>query len=301
MRIEGTVASGIYGRNVTGIRIDRVDVHDANRSQSFIDATFPTLPERLPHGGMVFVHADSPAQVAVTSSTVTQTAGFGIISITSGVARTRLTVRHTRVEGGTRIGFFDIGIAALVKDRSATTRLDISDANVRGRLSRSGRNVMLAASGGGHADAHIERIASGPTGQDGIVGAVMQSPSEITIHISDSVIEDAGQMNVEGSLINLPPDDSADVDAGRVSIVIERSIIRNAGAVRLGRRPHRPLPRARPIARPACAPRSSCGSPHSPDPCAEAPSRHQQSTPSGTALAAASCLMLRSAATATGH
>jgi len=231
VRIEGTVASGIYGRNVAGVRIDRVDVHDANRLQSFIDATFPTLPGRLPHGGMVFVHSDSPADVEVTFSTVTQTSGFGIVSITSGVARTRLSVSHTRVEGGSRIGFFDIGIAALVKDRKATTRLDISDAEVRGRLSPSGRNVMIAASGGGHGDARIKRIASGPTGQDGIAGAVMQSPSEITIHISDSVIEDAGQMNVEGSLINLPPEDSAQANAARVSIEIERSIVRRAGAV----------------------------------------------------------------------
>lgn len=84
VRIEGTVASGIYGRNVAGVRIDRVDVHDANRLQLFIDATFPTLPGRLPHGGMVFVHSDSPADVEVTLSTVTQTSGFGIVSITSG-------------------------------------------------------------------------------------------------------------------------------------------------------------------------------------------------------------------------
>jgi hypothetical protein len=231
VRIEGTVASGIYGRNASGVRIDSVDVRGANRGQSFIEATFPTLPGRVPHGGMVFVHADASAEVTVTSSTVTETAGLGIASIASGLAHTRLTVRQTRVEGGTRMGFYDVGIATLVKDRTATTRLEISDAQVKGRLSRSGRNVMIAASGGGRADARIDRIHSGATGQDGIVGAVMQSPSEITIRINDSVVEGAGQMNVEGSLINLPPEADTRVNAGRVSIEIERTIIRHAGAV----------------------------------------------------------------------
>lgn len=231
VRVEGTVASGIYGRNASGVRIDSVDVRGTNRGQSFIEAAFPTLPGRVPHGGMVFVHADTAADVEVTASTVIETSGVGIASIASGVAHTRLSIRHTRVEGGTRMDFYDIGIAALVKDRTATTRLAISDSHVKGRLSRSGRNVMIAASGGGRADARIDRIVSGATGQDGIVGAVMQSPSEITIHISDSVVEDAGQMNVEGSLVNLPPEAGARAGEARVSIEIERTIIRHAGAV----------------------------------------------------------------------
>lgn len=231
LRIERTVASGIYGRNASGVRIDSVDVRGANSGQSFIEATFPTLPGRVPHGGMVFVHTEAAAEVEVTASTVIETSGLGIASIASGLAHTRLSIRHTRVEGGTRMDFYDFGIAVLVKDRTATTRLEISDAQVKGRLSRSGRNVAIVASGGGRADARIDRIHSGATGQDGIVGAVMQSPSEITIRISDSVVEDAGQMNVEGSLINLPPEAGTRANAARVSIEIARTIIRHAGAV----------------------------------------------------------------------
>ena len=98
-------------------------------------------------------------------------------------------------------------------------------------LSRSGRNIMVVASGGAHASTRVARFLSGPTGQDGIVGAVMQSPSEISIKISDSLIEGAGQMNVEGSLINLPPNDPSQANKARVSIDIEASTIRNAGAV----------------------------------------------------------------------
>lgn len=231
VRIEDTAASGIYGLNISNVRIYGVEVHGANRSQSFVDATYPTLPGSLPHGGMVFIHSEASAQVQVSSSVVTDSAGFGIASVTSDSVTSRLSVSHTRVEGGSRIGFFDAGISALVRDIATSVRLDVSDSEVRGRLSRSGRNVMVVASGGAHADARFERFWSGPTGQDGIVAAVMQSPSEINLYIGDSLIEDAGQMNIEGTLVNLPPDDPSLANQGQVSIEIEGSTIRRAGSV----------------------------------------------------------------------
>lgn len=231
VRIVDAYASGIYGFNGSAIRVDNVDVHGANRSESFSGAKYPTLPGTLPHGGMVFVHSMSPAEVMVNSSSVTQSAGFGIVSITSDTAHSSLAVSHTQVEGGSKIGFFDAGISALVRGSAAKVRLSVSDSQVWGRLSRSGRNIMVVASGGAVADARIERFYSGPTGQDGIVAAIMQSPSEISLHIEDSLIEDAGQMNVEGSLINLEPDPPSRPNEGRVSIEIEASTLRNAGAV----------------------------------------------------------------------
>jgi hypothetical protein len=60
LRIENTHASGIYGLNTPTVHIDGVDVHGANRSESFIEASYSTLPGPLPHGGMVFVHSGSP-------------------------------------------------------------------------------------------------------------------------------------------------------------------------------------------------------------------------------------------------
>lgn len=231
VRIEDTFASGIYGFNTSSIRIDGVDVQGANRSESFIGATYPTLPGSLPHGGMVFVHSESPAEILVTSSSITNTAGFGIVSVTSGSARSLLTVSHTQVEGGSRIGFFDAGVAALVRGSAARVRLEVLDSQVWGRLSRSGRNVMVVASGGSHAVTRVERSYSGATGQDGIVMAVMQSPSEINLYIDDSIIEDAGQMNVEGSLVNLEPSDPSRANEGQVTIEIKGSTIRNAGAI----------------------------------------------------------------------
>jgi hypothetical protein len=90
---------------------------------------------------------------------------------------------------------------------------------------------MVVASGGAHADIRVERFFSGYTGQDGIVMAVMQSPSEINLYIGDSLIEGAGQMNVEGTLVNLEPVDPTRANQGRISIEIEGSTLRNAGAV----------------------------------------------------------------------
>lgn len=231
VRIEDTFASGIYGFNISSIRIDGVDVHGANRSKSSIAASYPTLPGSLPHGGMVFVHSKSPAEILVASSLITNAAGFGIVSVTSDSARSSLTVSHTQVEGGSRIGFFDAGIAALVRGSAARVRLEIFDSQIWGRLSQSGRNVMVVASGGANAVARVERSLSGATGQDGIVAAVMQSPSEINLYVHDSIIEDAGQMNIEGTLVNLKPADPSRANEGRVTIEIEGSTICNAGEI----------------------------------------------------------------------
>lgn len=232
VRIEGAFASGIYGYETADIHIDGVVIHGANQSESFIDAKYPNLPGSLPHGGMVFVHSESSAKVNVTSSIVSAAAGFGIVSITSDAAVSSLSVSDTQVEGGTKIGFFDAGISALVQGPVARVDLDVTNSQVWGRLSRSGRNIMVVASGGAQAHARVERVYSGRTGQDGIVMAVMQSPSEIHLKINDSLIEGAGQMNVEGTLVNLETSDPNRANEGRVSIEIDGSIIRNAGSVK---------------------------------------------------------------------
>lgn len=61
---------------------------------------------------------------------VTEAAGFGIASVTSYSAHSSLTVSHTQVEGGSRIGFFDVGIAALVQGSAARAQLDVFDSQV---------------------------------------------------------------------------------------------------------------------------------------------------------------------------
>lgn len=229
--IRDTFASGIYGDNISNIRIDGVEVKGANSSATFIEAKYPALPGSLPHGGMVFVHSELPTSILVSSSSIVNATGFGIVSIASDSAPSSLTVSHSQVEGGSKIGFFDAGISLLARGSETKAQLEILDSQVWGRLSRSGRNVMVVASNGAHALARVERSFSGATGQDGIVAAVMQSPSQVELYIEDSLIEDAGQMNVEGTLVNLETSDPSRPNEGRVSIEIKTSIIRNAGAI----------------------------------------------------------------------
>lgn len=240
LRIENTVASGLYGFEISSAYIEGVDVQGSNELGSFIETRYSTLPGKLPYGGMMFVHSQASdishapvsAKVSIISSKVFQSAGFGIVSITSGSSHSSLVIADTIVENGSRIGFFDAGISTLVQGSGARAQLEITGSEVQGRLSRSGRNVMVVASGGAKAFAQVQNFVSGPVGQDGIVGAVMQSPSEVKITIRDSFIESAGQMNIEGSLVNLPPVDPSQTDQARISIDIQNSTIRNAGAVR---------------------------------------------------------------------
>ncbi len=70
----------------------------------------------------------------------------------------------------------------------------------------------------------------GPTGRDGILATSLQSPSAVDITIVDSVIEGAGQMNVEGTALNFPPDAAQAQNKGKVNVSIKRSVIRSANA-----------------------------------------------------------------------
>lgn len=176
------------------------------------------LPEPWrPNLYIVLTRLTSLLLLLLAAVLVTEAAGFGIASVTSDSAHSSLTVSHTQVEGGSRIGFFDVGIAALVQGSAARAQLDVFDSQVWGRLSRSGRNIMVVASGGASAVTRVERSLSGATGQDGIVAAVMQSPSEITLYVHDSTIEDAGQMNIEGTLVNLKSANPSRINEGRVT------------------------------------------------------------------------------------
>jgi hypothetical protein len=68
-------------------------------------------------------------------------------------------------------------------------------------------------------------------GQDGIVAVAAMVPSTVTVAVRDSTIEKAGQTNIEGSILNLPPTDPARAHESVISIDVEGSTIRDAGAV----------------------------------------------------------------------
>ena len=56
-------------------------------------------------------------------------------------------------------------------------------------------------------------------------------PATAEIDISNSILENGGQTNVEGTMLDFPPSDPAQANQARVSVNITGSTIRNAGAV----------------------------------------------------------------------
>lgn len=228
IRVEDTVASGVFGRNISA-QVDGVTVYGANRSQRLLDLNRTLAPlYPPPHGGIVLVQTTGDTEVTITDSSVIEATGVGILSVNFGTALSRLSVLDSRVHGGSPMGFYDTAIAALVRDSTARVWLNVADSELDGRMSQSGRNVMVEAAGGAMAKARVERTRIGPTGQDGILATSLQSPAVVDLFIVDSVVERAGQMNVEGTVLNFPPDDAQPKNEGRVSITIERSMIRSA-------------------------------------------------------------------------
>ena len=156
--------------------------------------------------------------------------GIGTFALEGG--RSRLVVSHSSVTGGGLVQpLFDMGLIALADGRKSDARLEIDDITVNGRLSNQGRNVLVFATADAKATARIERSTLGATGQDGVVAVAALVPAIATVEIRDSIIEKAGQMNIEGSILNLPASDPARAHESVVSIDVERSIVRDAGAV----------------------------------------------------------------------
>jgi hypothetical protein len=246
VRVENTHASGIYGADVTGVMITCVEVARANRGPSRTAATmrlFETLCREvpvplaacaaLPHGGIVLL-SSSPglaSSVLITESAVLDAAGVGIAAVTWAGARHRLVVTDTRIEGGTEVGGHDYGVMGMAEGASSAGRIELNRVRVVGRISRGGRNVIVYASAGATVTAWIDGSYVGDSGQDGVIAVAGLLPASATLAIRGSIIENAAQSNVEGTLLALPPIDSARVSESRISIDITGSTIRGAGAV----------------------------------------------------------------------
>ncbi len=232
VRIENTYASGVLGTGVSGTRMDGVEISGANGSGSSTAAGIRAMGGPVPHGGIVFIATgpDVSVENRVDGSEVVDAAGVGIGALAFGAAQSRLIVSGTRVEGGTLVGFSDAGIAALAEGPSSAVRLELTDSAVRGRVSRAGRNVVVLASADASARARIERSHVSESGQDGVIGVAALIPARVSIEISDSVIEKAAQINVEGTILNLPAFDASRTQETSVAIEVDGSIIREAGA-----------------------------------------------------------------------
>ena len=233
IRIGHTKASGVLGIDVSGAHLLDVDVDDANQAAGYTHAKANVLGP-ISHGGILFIASNSGKLVEnhVVHCTVTNTKGIGIGSFALGGARNHLVIRHSSATGGALVQpLFDMGVIALADGRRSEAHLEMAHTNVSGRLSTQGRNVVVFASANAQATARIESSTLGVTGQDGVVAVAALVPATAKVEIRDSVIEKAAQMNIEGSILNLPASDLERADESVVSIDIERSIIRDAGAV----------------------------------------------------------------------
>jgi hypothetical protein len=233
IRIERVKASGVLGVDVSGVHLLDVEVEDANQSAGYTSATANVLG-RISHGGILFIAGQSGKAIEnrATQCTVRNAKGIGIGLFGLGGGRSRLVVSHTSVTGGVMVQpLFDMGLIALADGQNSEAHLEMDYSTVNGRLSKQGRNVLVFASAVAKATARIERSTLGETGQDGVVAVAALVPATAKVEIRDSIIEKAGQMNIEGSILNLPASDPARANESLVSFDIERSIVRDAGAV----------------------------------------------------------------------
>ncbi len=233
VRIERTWASGVLGVDVSGACLLRVEVEGANQSAG-LTTTEVSLLGRISHAGILLISAQ-PGRATenhLLRCSVKKAAGIGIGAFALKGGRSRLVVGHTRTEGGTLIPpLFDMGMVAFADGKASESALEVADSVVTARMSRQGRNILAFAAADAKAKARIERSTSGESGQDGVVGVAAMVPATVEIEIRDSTLEKAAQMNLEGTILNLPPSDPARAHESLVSIDVERSVIRDAGFV----------------------------------------------------------------------
>ena len=132
--------------------IDGVEVVDANAGLRVPEIPYPyDIP--LPHWGILLDQTEGAREVLVSASTVPNAAGFGIACIASGTAQARLIVRDVRVLGGSPAAGWSSALAARVHDSMAHLRLEVTAAELGGRMTYVGRNIEIVAAGGARADA----------------------------------------------------------------------------------------------------------------------------------------------------
>jgi hypothetical protein len=233
IRIERTRASGVLGVNVSGTCLLGVEVEGANQSAG-LTTTEVSLLGRISHAGILFITArpGKATENRLMRCSVKEAAGIGVGAFALKGGRTRLVISHSRAAGGALIPpLFDMGMVAFADGKTSESALEIADSVVAARLSQQGRNILALAAAGAKAKARIERSASGESGQDGVIGVAAMVPATVEIEIRDSTIEKAAQMNLEGTILDLPPSDPERAHESLVSIDVEGSVIRDAGFV----------------------------------------------------------------------
>lgn len=232
VRIERARASGVLGVDVSGVVLMGVEVQDANLSCQLTSTTANVLGS-IPHGGILFfITQPGPlAENRVHDCTATNATGISLGVIAVGGGRSRLIVSRTRADQGRAIPpLFDVGLLALADGPSSEAQLELTDSRVGGRLGEQGRNVLAFACAGAKATARIERCLLRECGQDGVCAVAAMVPATVGVEIRNSTVERAGQMNIEGTILNLPPSDPARTRESLVSIDVADCLLTEAGA-----------------------------------------------------------------------
>ena len=123
VRIERTLASGVFGLDVSGACLIGVEVDGPNQSAG-LTTSLGSVIGRISHGGILFI-TTRPGKIAenrVLQCTVMRAPGIGIGAFVLAEGRSRLVVSHTRVEGGVLIPpLFDMGVVAFADGKSSET------------------------------------------------------------------------------------------------------------------------------------------------------------------------------------
>jgi len=235
VRVEGIEirdarASGIIGVDVDHVIVADALIQNANAGRLIIDGA--PVPVPLPHAGISLLTSREGVSTKVELSRVRvlEAAGAGVSAVASTGAEISLHLLDTEVRSGPSLGSADYGVMALAGGPSSSVSLEMIRSAVSGRMSRNGRNVLLAAADRGTAQGLISESTVGESGQDGVIVATLALPASVDLMIVGSTIENAAQSNVEGTM-NAYPHEEADALASQVSISIHRSTIRGAGSL----------------------------------------------------------------------
>jgi hypothetical protein len=229
--VENTFASGIFGRNVSGVRIDQVKIKSTNQSRKRTDFELSQHGE-LPHGGIIFIQTNDISSINhIVDTDIVAPIGASIGHYSSSGTEQILRVQDSHVLGGSAVvPPFDCGILAVGVGEGTQSILELSGSKINGRMSGSGRNVLILADSKASAKAHLVRTVSGEVGQDGVLAVVNTSPAQVSITIEDCMLEKA-MTNIEGTIVNFPPYDSLKANEAKVSINVIESIVRDARVI----------------------------------------------------------------------
>lgn len=230
LHIQSTHASGIYGYNVTNNRMVSLTVDSANIGKTYTSAILFSGP--FPHGGIVLINEKRDAQNYISDVKVLNATAVGIINMASQGADAILTINNSQIVGGDRLAAFDCGVANISRDPGTESKLYLNNVKVEGRSSTAGRNIIPISLAGAFNQTKIYKSYVGVSGQDGVVAVVGLVPASIELDILESTIEDAAQMNVEGTILNLPAYDASRAEETLIDITIRDSKILNAGKVK---------------------------------------------------------------------